>query len=152
MAKVGKSWQKLPTNVKINTSCQKLSKAATIWQKIKKFPMMKLAILFRTHKATCCSLNHLPTRILMGGHHLRYPLPYPLPGFFSTTLPEPYPKSKSPTRHSLFLTIMKSEMEKKTCILHSPSILKHILGVQDHSGTLQKTYKQASKYFTFPPF
>ena len=31
--------------------------------------------------------------ILMGGHHLRYPLPYPLPGFFPTTLPEPYPKS-----------------------------------------------------------
>ena len=24
----------------------------------------------------------------MGGHHLRYPLPYPLPGFFATTLPE----------------------------------------------------------------
>ena len=63
--------------------------------------MMKLAILFRTHKATCCSLNHLPTRVLMGGHHLRYPLPYPLPGFFSTTLPEPYPKSKKPTRPSL---------------------------------------------------
>ena len=38
------------------------------------------------------------------GDHLRYPLPYPLPGFFPTTLPEPYPKSKSPTRHSLFLT------------------------------------------------
>ena len=33
---------------------------------------------------------------------------------------------------------MNSEMEEKTCILHSPSILKHILGVQDHSGTLQK--------------
>ena len=42
-----------------------------------------------------------PTRVLMGGHHLRYPLPYPLPGFFSTTLPEPYPKSKNPTRPSL---------------------------------------------------
>ena len=26
----------------------------------------------------------------------------------------------------------------KTCILHSPSILKHILGVQDHSETLKK--------------
>ena len=45
------------------------------------------------HKATCCSLNHLPKRVLlMGGHHLRYPLPYPLPGFFffypTRTLPE----------------------------------------------------------------
>ena len=40
----------------------------------------------------------------MGGHHLRYPLPYPLPGFFPTTLPEPYPKSKNPTRHSLIPT------------------------------------------------
>ena len=39
-----------------------------------------------------------------------------------------------------FLTIMNSEMEEKTCILHSPSILKHILGVQDHSGTLQKKH------------
>ena len=59
--------------------------------------MMKLAILFRTHIATCCFLNHLPTRVLMGGHHLRYPLPYPLPRFFyypTQTLPEvkkPYP-------------------------------------------------------------
>ena len=40
-------------------------------------------------------------KILMGGHHLRYPLPYPLPEFFSTTLPEPYLKSKNPTRPSL---------------------------------------------------
>ena len=40
-------------------------------------------------------------KVLMGGHDLRYPLPYPLPGFFSTTLPEPYPKSKNPTRPSL---------------------------------------------------
>ena len=40
-------------------------------------------------------------KVLLGGHYLRYPLPYPLPGFFLTTLPEPYPKSKSPTRHSL---------------------------------------------------
>ena len=63
---------------------------------------MKLAVLFITHKATCCSLNHLPTPI-MGGHHLRYPLPYPLPGFFPTTLPEPYPKSKNPTRPSLLV-------------------------------------------------
>ena len=37
----------------------------------------------------------------MGGNHLRYPLPYPVPGFFSTTLPEPYLKSKNPTRPSL---------------------------------------------------
>ena len=29
---------------------------------------------------------------------------------------------------------------KKTCILHSPSILKHVLGVQDHSGTLQQKH------------
>ena len=43
-------------------------------------------------------------KVLMGGHHLRYPLPYPLPGFFPTTLPEPYPKSKIPTRHSLFVS------------------------------------------------
>ena len=35
---------------------------------------------------------------------------------------------------------MKSEMEKKTCILHSPSILKHILGVQDNSGTPQQKH------------
>ena len=46
-------------------------------------------------------LNHLPTRVFMGGHHLCYLLPYPLPGFISTTLPEPYPKSKNPTRPSL---------------------------------------------------
>ena len=38
----------------------------------------------------------------MGSHHLRYPLPYPLPGFFSTTLPEPYPKSKNLTRHIVY--------------------------------------------------
>ena len=25
--------------------------------------------------------------VLMGSHHLRYPLPYPLPGFLATTLP-----------------------------------------------------------------
>ena len=35
---------------------------------------MKLAVLFRIHKATCCSLNHLPTRVFMGGYYLRYPL------------------------------------------------------------------------------
>ena len=28
-------------------------------------------------------------KLLIGAHHLRYPQPYPLPRFFSTTLPEP---------------------------------------------------------------
>ena len=42
-------------------------------------------------------------------------LPYPLPGFFPTTLPEPYPKSKSPTRQSLGVTL--------ACI---PSLLKDL--------------------------
>ena len=40
-------------------------------------------------------------KILIDSRDLRYPQPYPLPGFFPTTLPEPYPKSKSPTRQSL---------------------------------------------------
>ena len=40
-------------------------------------------------------------KILMDSRDLRYPQPYPLPGIFPTTLPEPYPKSKSPTRQSL---------------------------------------------------
>ena len=44
-------------------------------------------------------------KIVMGGHHSRYPLPYPLPGFFPTTLPEPYPNSNCPTRHSLPLNM-----------------------------------------------
>ena len=38
-----------------------------------------------------------PTPILFLLPFLRYSLPYTLPGFF----PLPYPKSKSPTRHSL---------------------------------------------------
>ena len=40
-------------------------------------------------------------KILMDSRDLRYPQPYPLPGIFPTTLPEPYPKSKSSTRQSL---------------------------------------------------
>ena len=42
-------------------------------------------------------------KILMDSRDLRYPQPYPLPGIFPTTLPEPYPKSKSPTRQSLMV-------------------------------------------------
>ena len=43
----------------------------------------------------------LRCKILMDSSDLRYPQPYPLPGIFPTTLPEPYSKSKSPTRQSL---------------------------------------------------
>ena len=35
-------------------------------------------------------------------------------------------------------TRMKTEMKEKTCILHA--ILKHILGVKDHFGTLQQKH------------
>ena len=53
-------------------------------------------------------------------------------------------KVKTPEFHLSdlkFLTIMKSEIEKKkTCVLHSPSIQKHILGVQDHSETFRFVY------------
>ena len=31
-------------------------------------------------------------KVLIGGHHLLYLLPYPLPGFLTTTLLKPYPK------------------------------------------------------------
>ena len=51
-----------------------------------------------------------------------------------------------------FLTIIKSEMEKNTCILHSPSILKHILGVQDHSITLQKSITYKNIFIVFLHF
>ena len=36
-------------------------------------------------------------KVLMGSHHL----PYPLSGSLTTSLLEPYPKSKSPTRQGL---------------------------------------------------
>ena len=45
-------------------------------------------------------------KVLMGGHHLRYPLPYPLPGFLATTLPEvkkPYPSEPGQPFVNFFL-------------------------------------------------
>ena len=50
-----------------------------------------------------------------------------------------------------FLTIKNSEMEGKTFILHSPSIIKHIMGVQEHSGTLQKKHNYESEPFFLSP-
>ena len=39
-------------------------------------------------------------KVLMGGQHLRYPLPYSLPGFLATTLPpRALTKVKKPNRH-----------------------------------------------------
>ena len=61
----------------------------------------------------------------MGGHHLRYPLPYPLHGFFLTTLPEPYSKSKSlPVTacwHSTLWIILEPQEKRKLSIsFHLP--------------------------------
>ena len=44
-----------------------------------------------------------------------FTLPYPLPGFFPTTLLEPYLKLKRPTRHSLLLNGRFQDRSRSFC-------------------------------------
>ena len=78
-------------------SCNKRFYTIIIWHSVPTSPDVLVSMMIIAIAVL------LIYKVLMGGHDLRYPLPYPLPGFFSTTLPEPYPKSKNPTRPSLKL-------------------------------------------------